>query len=54
MKKQEYIKPVMCVVVLQHQHRLLTGSVTSLSTNLKDDEVIELDTTPSGESVWGR
>ncbi|MBQ8064565.1 MAG: hypothetical protein IJ200_02790 [Prevotella sp.] len=38
MKKNNYQKPTMNVVLLQHQSHLLAGSVQTLSTNLDDED----------------
>ena len=51
--KQEYQKPVMKVIELQHKSQILAGSVTSLTTDGLDDDLI----LPSGEEpksgdVW--
>ena len=50
--KKTYLKPTMQVVHLQHQHQLLAGSLTSTSTNLDQEEELEIDDTP--QTVWGR
>ena len=52
--KQEYQKPVMKVIELQHKSQILTGSVTSVTTSGLDDDNLIL---PSGEEpksgdVW--
>lgn len=39
MKKQEYVKPTMKTVTLQHQSHLLAGSITSVKTNGLDDDL---------------
>ena len=51
--KQEYQKPVTKVIELQHKSQILAGSVTSLTTDGLDDDLI----LPSGEEpksgdVW--
>ena len=43
--KQEYMKPVMKVIELQHKSQILAGSVTSVSSTGLDDNLI----LPSGE-----
>ena len=50
--KKTYLKPTMQVVYLQYQHQLLAGSLTSTSTNLDQEEELEIDDTP--QTVWGR
>ena len=50
--KQEYQKPVMKVIELQHKSQILAGSVTSVTTSGLDDDNLIL---PSGEEsgdVW--
>ena len=48
MKKNNYQKPEMNVVLLQHQAHLLSGSIQTLNTNLDTED--ELEFTGDG---WG-
>ena len=53
--KQEYQKPVMEVIELQHKSQILAGSVTSLTTSGLDDEddlILPADEEPKSGSVW--
>ncbi len=51
--KQEYQKPVMEVIELQHKSQILAGSVTSLTTSgLDDDLILPDDEEPKSGSVW--
>ena len=51
--KQEYQKPVMEVIELQHKSQILAGSVTSLTTSgLDDDLILPEDEEPQSGSVW--
>ena len=53
--KKTYLKPDMQVVQLQHQLQLLAGSgPRSVSTNLGDDDDLDIDDTPAGTGFWGR
>ena len=53
MTKQEYMKPVMKVIELQHKSQILAGSVTSLTTSgLDDDLILPDDKEPKSGSVW--
>ena len=52
--KQEYQKPVMEVIELQHKSQILAGSVTSVkTTGLDDDLILPDDEEPESGSVWG-
>ena len=51
--KQEYQKPVMKVIELQHKSQILAGSVTSLTTDGLDDDLILPDgEEPKRGDVW--
>ena len=51
--KKTYIKPNLCVMLLQHRTCMLTGSpLTSTSTNLDKEDDIDISDTPG--SIWGR
>ena len=51
--KQEYQKPVMEVIELQHKSQILAGSVTNLkTTGLDDDLILPDDEEPKSGSVW--
>lgn len=53
--KQEYQKPVMKVIMLQHKSQILTGSVTSLTTTGLDDEddlILPANEEPKSGDVW--
>ena len=51
--KQEYQKPVMKVIELQHKSQILAGSVTSLTTDGLDDDLILPDNEePKSGDVW--
>ena len=53
--KQEYQKPVMEVIELQHKSQILAGSVTSVKTTGLDDDLILPDEDKSGnpwENAW--
>ena len=50
--KKTYLKPTMQLVHLQYQHQLLAGSLTSTSTNLDQEDDLEIDDKP--RTVWGR
>ena len=51
--KQEYQKPVMKVIELQHKSQILAGSVTSLTTDGLDDDLILPDgEEPKSGDVW--
>ena len=52
MIKKEYQKPTMKVVLLQHRTMILAGSLTGASTNMTDDDDIDISGTPG--STWGR
>ena len=52
MKRKDYMKPTMRVVMLQHRHQILAGSIQSTSTNLSEEDAIDISDTPS--SIWGR
>ena len=49
--KQEYQKPVMEVLELQHKSQILAGSVKSVMTTGLDDDLI-LPDDEEGGSVW--
>ncbi len=49
--KQEYQKPVMKVIELQHKSQILAGSVTSVTTSGLDDDLI-LPNGEEGGSGW--
>ena len=52
MKKQEYIKPTMTVVQLQHSQQILAGSYTGVqSKNGSDDDNPGYDGNGSGD-LW--
>ena len=51
--KQEYQKPVTKVIELQHKSQILAGSVTSLTTEgLDDDLILPDDEEPKSGSGW--
>lgn len=50
--KKTYIEPTMQVVRLQQQHQLLAGSLQQTSTNLIEEEDLEIEDTP--QDFWGR
>ncbi len=51
--KQEYQKPVMKVIELQHKSQILAGSVTSVSSTGLDDNLILPDgEEPKSGSGW--
>ena len=51
--KQEYMKPAMKVIELQHKSQILAGSVTSVkTTGLDDDLTLPDDEEPKSGSVW--
>jgi hypothetical protein len=51
--KQEYQKPVMKVIELQHKSQILAGSVTSVkTTGLDDDLILPDDEEPKSGDVW--
>ena len=53
--KQEYQKPVMKVIELQHKSQILAGSVTNLTTSGLDDEddlILPDDEEPKSGDVW--
>ena len=53
MTKKEYQKPVMEVIELQHKSQILAGSVTSLTTDGLDDDLILPDNEePKSGDVW--
>ena len=52
MKRKDYMKPTMRVVMLQHRHQILAGSIQSTSTNLSSEDDIVISDTPG--SGWGR
>ena len=53
MIKKEYMKPVMKVIELQHKSQILAGSVTSLTTDGLDDDLILPDNEePKSGDVW--
>ncbi len=52
--KKTYLKPETNVVVLQHRTTLLTGSLKSVGSNLKDDEAIDFEDETLGEGFLGR
>ncbi len=53
LSKQEYQKPVMKVIELQHKSQILAGSVTSVTTTGLDDDLILPDgVEPKSGSVW--
>lgn len=55
MKKKEYMKPAMRVVLLQHHQQLLAGSLKSVkSTGLGDDDDLDIDDEEVGTGFWGR
>ena len=41
MKRKDYMKPTMRVVMLQHRHQILAGSIQSTSTNLSSEDDID-------------
>ncbi len=54
MKKKEYMKPAMRVVLLQHHQQLLAGSLKSVqSTGLGGDD-LGIDDEEVGTGFWGR
>ena len=51
--KQEYQKPAMEVIELQHKSQILAGSVTSVTTSgLDDDLILPDDEEPKSGNVW--
>ena len=51
--KQEYQKPAMEVIELQHKSQILAGSVTSVkTTGLDDDLILPANEEPKSGSVW--
>ena len=51
--KQEYQKPVMEVIELQHKSQILAGSVTSVkTTGLDDDLILPANEEPKSGNVW--
>ena len=53
MIKQEYQKPVMKVIELQHKSQILAGSVTSVTTSgLDEDLILPDDEEPKSGSGW--
>ena len=51
--KQEYQKPVMKVIDLQHKSQILAGSVTSVkTTGLDDDLILPDDEEPESGNPW--
>ena len=51
--KQEYQKPAMKVIELQHKSQILAGSVTSFTTEgLDDDLILPDDEEPKSGSGW--
>ena len=51
--KQEYQKPVMKVIELQHKSQILAGSVTSVkTTGLDDDLILPDDEEPESGNPW--
>ena len=53
MKKQEYQKPKMEVLTLQHQTQLMAGSLNSVSASgLDSAESLDYDENTSGSNVW--
>ncbi len=55
MKKKEYMKPAMRVVLLQHHQQLLAGSLKSVqSTGLPSEDAVLINTEEVGTGFWGR
>ena len=54
--KKEYMKPVMCVVELQHKTHLLIVSETSSikTTGLDSGEEIGVSNQGGGSNIWDR
>ena len=52
MKKQDYQKPTINVVQLQHRTMLLQAS--QAITNLDYDDDFDIEDTPAGTGFWGR
>ena len=54
--KKNYMKPVMCVVALQHKTHLLIVSETSSisSTGLDSGEELEVSQEGGGSNIWDR
>ena len=51
--KQEYQKPAMKVIELQHKSQILAGSVTSVTTDgLDEDLILPSDLEPKSGSGW--
>ncbi len=51
--KQEYQKPAMEVIELQHKSQILAGSVTSVkTTGLDDDLILPEDEEPKSGNPW--
>ena len=51
--KQEYQKPVMKVIELQHKRQILAGSVTRVTTTgLDEDLTLPDNEKPKSGSVW--
>ena len=51
MKKQEYIKPTVTVVQLQHSQHILAGSYTDVQSTSSDSDGPDYDGSSSG-SIW--
>lgn len=54
--KKEYIEPIAKAIELKFTHSLLAGSdpITDVTTNLPEDEQIDVSETPIGEGGFGR
>ena len=55
MRKKEYMKPSVNVVVMQHQAVLLNGSpLNAIDSNLSEDDAFSISDDPAGEGFEGR
>lgn len=55
MRKKEYMKPTVNVVVMQHRTVLLNGSpLNAIDSNLSDDDAFSISDGLAGEGFWGK
>jgi 5-methylcytosine-specific restriction endonuclease McrBC GTP-binding regulatory subunit McrB len=55
MRKKEYMKPTVNVVVMQHRAVLLNGSpLNAIDSNLSEDDEFNISDDPAGEGFEGR
>jgi hypothetical protein len=54
--KKNYMKPVMCVVALQHKTQLLQASQTNrvLTSGLDSGDELEVSQEGGGSNIWDR